>query len=97
MPEDNNKNQESSVNEAAPAYLSAKKNTALLEAEGEAPKPRFVLNPDKYTGGVPDMDKMTKEELDAEIEKGFASVRAGRYYTSEEVSERFWQKYGIRI
>jgi hypothetical protein len=92
MSENNNESQGLSVNEPAVAYLSAEP-AALLDTVVERPP----LSREKYTCGVPDADKMTEDELNAVIEEGFADIRAGRVYTSEEVSERFWQKYGIRI
>jgi hypothetical protein len=97
MPEDKETTQELIVNEAAPAYLSAKKNTALLEAEEEAPKPRFVLSPDKYTGGVPDEGKMTEDELVALVEDGFAQIEAGMCSPADEVWERLRKKHSWKL
>jgi hypothetical protein len=94
---DDQTNEELSVNETAPAYLGARPRAALLDVEEEEAPPRFVLSSDKYTGGVPDEGKLTSDELVALVEEGFAEIEAGNYYTSEEVSEMFWQKYGIRI
>jgi hypothetical protein len=98
MYEDDKDNQELSVNETAAVYLGARSRTALADAsEEEMPQPRFVLSPDKYTGGVPDMDKMMKEELDAVLEEGMADIRAGRVYTSEEVKEELRKKFGFKL
>jgi hypothetical protein len=93
MSENNNENQGLAVNETTAAYLGARSLAAVLNVPEERPP----LSRDKYTCGVPDADKMTDEEMDALIEESFASIRAGRYYTSEEMTERFWKKYGIRI
>ena len=41
---------------------------------------------------------MTKEEFDAEIQKGLDSIEAGRVFTPEEVSEnlqRLYEKHGL--
>jgi hypothetical protein len=98
---DDQTNQELSVNETAPAYLGARPRAALLDVdvdeEAEAAPTRFVLSPDKYTCGVPDMDKMTDDELVAVIEEGLADIRAGRVYTSEEVKEELRKKFGFKL
>jgi hypothetical protein len=92
MSENNNENQGLAVNETAAAYLDAKP-AAILDVATEKPP----LSRDKYTCGVPDADKMTDEEMDALIEESFASIRAGRYSTPEEVWERLRQKHGLNI
>jgi hypothetical protein len=97
MPEDNNTNQDLSVNETAAAYLGTRPRAALLDVEDEEAPPRFVLSPDKYTCGVPDMDKMTKEELDAVLEEGMADIRAGRVIPAEEVWESLRKKHGWKL
>ena len=38
--------------------------------------------------------ELSKEEFDAEIEKGMSSMRAGRGRSSKEVRERMQRKYG---
>jgi hypothetical protein len=97
MPEDNDKNQDLNVNETAAVYLGTRPRAALLDVEKDAPPSRFVLSPDKYTCGVPDMDKMTKEELDAVLEEGMADIRAGRVIPAEETWERLRKKYNLNI
>jgi hypothetical protein len=94
---DDQTTQEPSVNETAPAYLGARPRAALLDVDGEEVPPRFILSPDKYTGGVPDEGKMTKEELDAVLEEGMADIRAGRVSPAEEVWERLRQKHGWKL
>ncbi|MCL2634094.1 MAG: type II toxin-antitoxin system RelB/DinJ family antitoxin [Oscillospiraceae bacterium] len=39
--------------------------------------------------------ELSKEEFDAEMEKGMASMRAGRGLSSKEVREKMHRKYGI--
>ena len=41
---------------------------------------------------VPDMSKLTKEQLKAEIEKGFADVAAGRVMPAAEVFAELLEK-----
>ncbi len=41
--------------------------------------------PSYYTCGVPDIHKMTKEQLDAELQKGVDDIHAGRTMSAEEV------------
>lgn len=61
----------------------------------------------KLTKGIPfeiklpsekplSLNEMTKEELEAKIEKGLKDVEEGRVYTSEEVDALLKEKYGIR-
>ncbi len=38
---------------------------------------------------------LSKEEFDAEIEKGMADIKAGRVLSVDEADEHFRQKYGI--
>ena len=38
---------------------------------------------------------LTKEELDAELEKGMESVKEGRVYTAEEVDAELKREFGI--
>ena len=42
-----------------------------------------------------DMSRMTREELDAELEKGLASMKGGLAYTADEVDAILARKYGI--
>lgn len=41
------------------------------------------------------MDKLSREEIDAELEKARKSVERGDVYTLEEVEEMLREKYGI--
>lgn len=41
---------------------------------------------------VPDMSELTKEQLKAEIEKGFADVAAGRVTPAASVFAELWEK-----
>lgn len=41
------------------------------------------------------LEDMTKEELDAELEKGMKSIREGRGIPAEEVRERMHRLHGI--
>lgn len=38
---------------------------------------------------------LTKEQFDAELEKGMADIRAGRLYTADEVEEEIKKEFGI--
>lgn len=38
---------------------------------------------------------LTKEELDAELEKGMKSIKEGRVYTDEEVDAELKREFGI--
>lgn len=42
-----------------------------------------------------DCSKMTKEEFDAAMEKGFADVKNGNVVSAEETFAQLHQKYGI--
>ncbi len=42
-----------------------------------------------------DMSKMTKEQFDAEIQKGMADIENGRVYSAEEVEDEMHRLYGI--
>jgi len=44
---------------------------------------------------IPDISDLSKEELDAEIEKGIADVEAGRTYPMEEVFAELRKEYGL--
>ena len=39
------------------------------------------------------LDEMIKEEFDTEIQKGFDSIDAGNFFTSEEIHERFKRRF----
>ncbi|MCM1365309.1 MAG: type II toxin-antitoxin system RelB/DinJ family antitoxin [Faecalibacterium sp.] len=38
---------------------------------------------------------LSKDEFDAEIEKGMADIKSGRVLSADEVDEHFRRKYGI--
>lgn len=38
---------------------------------------------------------MTKEQIDAEIQKGFDSLKSGKVYTPEEVDAELFREFGI--
>lgn len=42
-----------------------------------------------------DMSQMTKEQFDAEIQKGIADIENGRVYSVDEVEEEMHRLYGI--
>ncbi len=44
---------------------------------------------------VTDMSQLTKEQLDAELEKGYADIAAGRTKPAGEVFESIRKDYGI--
>jgi len=42
-----------------------------------------------------DYSMLSAEQFDAEIEKGFASLRAGKVVPAEQVRERMQRQYGV--
>ena len=42
-----------------------------------------------------DLSKMTKEEIDAELQKGYDDILAGRVVPAEEVHAEMKRRYGI--
>lgn len=38
---------------------------------------------------------MTREQLDAELKKGYASIKAGKIYSADEVDEALAKEFGI--
>lgn len=38
---------------------------------------------------------MTKEQIDAELQKGFDSLKSGKVYTAEEVDAELFKEFGI--
>ncbi len=42
-----------------------------------------------------DTSKMTKEEIDAELEKGYRNIVEGRTASAEDVFKQHYEKYGI--
>jgi DNA-damage-inducible protein J len=60
----------------------------------------------KLTRGIPfsvrlperkplSMESLTKEQLDAELQKGYDAVLAGKTYTADEVDKILQEEYGI--
>lgn len=43
------------------------------------------------------LEDMTDEEIVSEFEKGMEDIKAGRFYTSEEMRERLAENYGIKF
>ena len=46
-------------------------------------------------GGVPDITRMTKDQFDAEIQKGLDDFEAGRVVPAEEVHAELERLYGV--
>ncbi len=42
-----------------------------------------------------DISKMTKEEIDAELEKGYRDIVEGRTVSAEDAFKQFHEKYGV--
>ncbi len=42
-----------------------------------------------------DMSQMTREQFDAEIQKGIADIENGRVYSVNEVEEEMHRLYGV--
>lgn len=42
-----------------------------------------------------DMSQMTKEQFDAEIQKGITDIENGRVYSADEVEEEMHRLYGV--
>lgn len=42
-----------------------------------------------------DIDTMTREQLDAELQKGIDSIKAGKVYSADEVDEMLAKEFGI--
>lgn len=42
-----------------------------------------------------DIDTMTREQIDAELQKGIDSIKAGKVYSADEVDEMFAKEFGI--
>ena len=57
----------------------------------------FLLQTDKVPmrGGVPDITRMTKEQFDAEMQKGIDSIKAGKVTSAEQVWEEMHDQYDI--
>lgn len=50
----------------------------------------------KFPANKPlDMSKMTKEQFDAEIQKGITDIENGRVYSAYEVEEEMHRLYGV--
>lgn len=48
-----------------------------------------------YAGGVPDLDKMTKEQFDAELLKGYLAAEKGETHTTKELFDEL-RKHGYK-
>jgi len=57
----------------------------------------FALKVDRVpmAGGVPDLSRMTKEQFDAEMQKGLDDIEAGRVIPAEEVHAEMERLYGV--
>jgi len=64
------------------------RQAVLEQAIPFQPRVRTVTN-------VPDFSKLSEEEKNAEIQKGFDSLAMGKFFTPEEVRESILGKYGI--
>lgn len=42
-----------------------------------------------------DIDTMTREQIDAELQKGIDSIKAGKVYSADEVDEVLAKEFGI--
>lgn len=42
-----------------------------------------------------DIDTMTREQIDAELQKGIDSIKAGKVYSADEVDEMLAKEFGI--
>lgn len=42
-----------------------------------------------------DIDTMTREQIDAELQKGIESIKAGKVYSADEVDEMLAKEFGI--
>lgn len=40
---------------------------------------------------------MTREQLDAELKKGYASIKAGRVYSADEVDELLEKEFDLKF
>ena len=40
---------------------------------------------------------MTREQLDTELKKGYASIKAGRVYSADEVDELLEKEFGLKF
>lgn len=50
----------------------------------------------KLPAGKPvDYDELTKEQFDAEIQKGVDSIREGRTYSADEVEQEMSKEFGL--
>ncbi|MDR0868283.1 MAG: hypothetical protein LBP75_07400 [Planctomycetota bacterium] len=59
-------------------------------AGAERPSRRY------YRGGVPSLDLMTPDELDAEIMKGYEQYRRGETIPAAEVYADLYREFGVR-
>ena len=51
----------------------------------------------KNTSEPPVVATMTGEQLDAELKKGYASIKAGRVYSADEVDELLAKEFDLKF
>lgn len=51
----------------------------------------------KNTSAPPVVATMTGEQLDAELKKGYDSIKAGRVYSADEVDELLAKEFGLKF
>ena len=49
------------------------------------------------TSAPPAVATMTGEQLDAELKKGYASIKAGRVYSADEVDELLEKEFDLKL
>lgn len=49
----------------------------------------------KTTSELLNVENITREQLDAELQKGVDSIKAGNVYTADEVESILNQQYGL--
>lgn len=51
----------------------------------------------KNTSAPPAVATMTGKQLDAELKKGYDSIKAGRVYSADEVDELLEKEFGLKF
>ncbi|WP_455035502.1 hypothetical protein [Lachnoanaerobaculum gingivalis] len=51
----------------------------------------------KNTSALPAVATMTGEKLDAELKKGYDSIKAGRVYSADEVDELLEKEFDLKF
>ena len=49
------------------------------------------------TSALPAVATMTVEQLDAELKKGYDSIKAGRVYSADEVNALLAKEFGLKL